>query len=177
MELSEILVSIKLYKKIVVTGPQRSGTTIAAKIIAAELNYQLIMEETFREDNLIDFTASIIENEFCVIQAPALASIIHLLKKPEIAVVFMMRPVEDIIASESRINWLDKHDSVEKNKYFRFDSPEPISLLKQSVWKTYQKNMLKERAFELEYNSLQTHSLWVPGELRKSFHSRQTEIE
>jgi len=174
MNLQQLLPELRKYKKIIVTGPQRSGTTIAAKIIAHELRYTEILEENFREDNLIAFISIIVQNNNCVIQAPALSSVVHLLRSNDIAVVFMNRPTEEILNSEKRVDWISKNDAIEKSKYFALSNPEPISTIKKKTWNIYQKKELRERAFDLEYSSLQTHQFWIDREFRKNFHSRQT---
>ena len=50
INLNNIKYHLERFDKIVVTGPPRSGTTIAANIIAKELKYKFI-DETFYDGN------------------------------------------------------------------------------------------------------------------------------
>jgi hypothetical protein len=175
MTLSELVPALARFSKIIVTGPQRSGTTIATKMLAAELEYPAVLEESFREQDLIEFGAVLLKHPACVVQAPALSAVAHLFKQNEVAVVFMLRRTEDIRQSEQRINWLAGHDKIEKAKYFATKSDLPISVLKTKMWNQHQKPLLGSRAFELEYESLASHPLWVEQDLRRDFGPRQTE--
>jgi len=158
------------FDKIIVTGAQRSGTTIGMLILAEELGYEGIKEEEIDVDNLNLFSELLNKRRFAL-QAPGLCSITHLLRGKDTAVVFMKRKVEDILASEKRIGW-NVHEPYEKAKYFTNDE-EPISATKLFNWEVYQKPLLLERAFDLEYDSLKGHQLFI--ENRTGFGARQTQ--
>jgi hypothetical protein len=177
MTLAEIIPNLAPYKAIVVTGPQRSGTTITTRILAAELGYRAVLEETFRVDDLNAFAELMERADRVVIQAPALSSIVHLLKNADWAIVFMLREAEDIIRSQNRVGWGERHQAYEKAKYFRPDDPQPVCLVKRFAWESFQRKRLKERAFELEYESLAGHDLWIENSLRTQFLARQTGLE
>lgn len=176
MTLSEVVPHLKAFELVVVTGPQRSGTTIATIILADSLGYASVLEEAFREDDLFRFGATLYNRRRCVVQAPAMAAICHLIKNPAIAVVFMMRPLADIVSSQNRIGWTATHDGYEKRKYLvPEDDPRPIASVKTQAWRL-QKSILGSRAFELAYDSLAAHHLWVPRGLRTDFGPRQTTL-
>jgi len=177
---------LKRHQQIIVTGPHRAGTTIATKMIANELGYECYTEEQvtlfctlqakINDNHLNDKTA--------VYQAPLLASRCH--KFPEyVAVVFMYRNISDIIASEKRINWGSPgvgNEPREIVKYFsHIENPDDkwkkmsIAVVKYIVWEKIQKKDIKY-PYELEYESLAEHKLWVPKEQRKDFEARQTKI-
>jgi hypothetical protein len=176
MTLKELLPALGRFTKVVVTGPQRAGTTIATKILASELQYPVVLEEVFRQQELYLFVAALIENSTCVVQAPALSAVVHLLQDDDIAVVFMLRKTDEIIQSEQRIQWSQTHEKLEKAKYFSARSKLPIGVLKTRMWHAYQKKLIGERAFELDYESLEGHPLWIDKSLRGNFGTRQTEL-
>ena len=101
---------------------------------------------------------------------------VHLLENDDIAVVFMLRNTDEVIQSEQRIDWLHPHNKLEKEKYFSPRSRLPISVLKTRMWRTYQKKLIGERAFELDYESLENHPLWIDKSLRENFGPRQIEL-
>jgi hypothetical protein len=174
LNLSELLTRLPTYRVVIVTGPQRSGTTIATQILAAELRFTPVLEESFREDNLMAFASIVVKRRKAVIQAPALSSIVHLLSAVDVAVVFMWRRVEDIIRSEERIDWTKSFERVEKEKYFLPDDPRPVSEIKQTIWREQQRPRLGARAFELDYESMSNHPLWIEKSSRVNFLPRQT---
>jgi hypothetical protein len=177
MHFEELVPELRRFASVVVTGPQRSGTTIATRMLAAELGMEAVLEEAFDTQNLVRFVQVLTERPGRVIQAPALSSIVHLLRKNDVAVVFMRRPLDAIQRSEERINWRPGNDGMERAKYFAGDSSEPISEIKARAWERYQKRTLRDAAFELDYDTLASSPLWVPQELRTGFRSRQTAIE
>lgn len=166
---------LKEYKKIVVSGPQRSGTTICAKMIASDLCYTCLLEETFSTNyNWGDFQRlfkSLLKDNCKVCQIPALSPYLHLLPE-DVAVIFMMRDIEDIKISEKRINWTDEQRML--SRYYRTSGN--ISETKYEVWKEYQKPFIKH-AYEIPYESLKEHPMWVDKKNRINFGPRQTEIE
>jgi len=101
-------------------------------------------------------------------QGPMLSAYCHLLP---MTVVFMMRTIEDIIASERRIGW--QHEQSELDKYFSKQGP--ISRVKYKMWEEFQRPKL-ETYFELEYDSMEGHPMWIDKENRLFFTAKQTEI-
>jgi len=163
------------FGKIMVTGPQRSGTTICAKMIAHDLGVRYIDEDDigWKSASVMDEDAlrRLFQNETgFVVQAPAAAHMCHQLGADDVAVVFMMRDVDAIIASQKRIGW--KYERVELDKY---DAPHgPIAVVKYRCWFMWQRDMIKH-PFEIEYAALHQHPMWVPQDKRRGFATRQTE--
>ena len=98
------------FKKIVVVGSQRSGTTIAAKMIADDLKYEYVDESWFHVKDALAFKNVILKGiwanpriEQMVIQAPALTTQIHNLVDDEVLVIFMVRDKNDILKSKKKI--------------------------------------------------------------------------
>lgn len=158
----------KKIKRIMVTGPQRSGTTIATKILSHDLGLEFHPEEDFNYISITNFV-ELIKKENIVVQAPCLSAYCHLF--PQLAIVFMFRDIDDIIESQKRVNW--QHDKSEKSRYF-CDDILPASQIKYDYWEKWQKNNIKN-AFSLDYESLKGHNLWLSPEERIDFHSRQIE--
>jgi len=192
---------LKQHDQIMVTGPHRTGTTIAAKMIAHDLEYEYYTEEKVwglappEDDNAHSTTQNLIAQNHtlkkgAVYQAPLCAEICHKLED-YVAVVFMVRDVNDILASEKRIAWSDGpgtgHEINELNKYFKLEEvrqkwdkhtwdKRPVAQLKYEFWEKLQKPKITF-AYELEYESLKTHEMWIQKKDRATFHSRQTETK
>ena len=112
------------------------------------------------------------ESKF-VLQAPALSAYCHMMPG---AVVFMRRPVEEIVQSQERIGLSGNN---EMKKYFRSEGV--ISQIKYEVWETWQNKPLLRKSkvnnmFELDYHSIEEHPFYVANELRKDFKPKQTEL-
>jgi len=166
------------FRTIVVTGPQRSGTTIAAKMIAHDLQREHIDEQDYGTHDLLCFLRII--DRSAVIQAPALSAYCHLLPA-HVAVVFMRREIDAIQASQDRAlmasgrTWTQEEEPVELRKYF-CDSG-PIAAIKYDAWDRFQKATMKRQgkaSFDLNYASLASHPLWVPPHERRDWHPKQT---
>lgn len=169
--MQELLAKLGNFAKIIVTGPQRAGTTIGTKILAAELGYEFIQEEAFQVHRLDLLCLIALTKSRFVLQAPTMSGCCHYLTG--VAVVFMRRPIADIVKSEQRVHW--NSQGFEKAKYF--DSSRRLAAeVKYDAWDRFQKRLLKDRAFELEYASLHGHPLWVPAEQRQHFSVRQLEL-
>lgn len=187
MKYEELLPLLYNYSKIIVTGPQRSGTTITGKIIAHDLGYNYIDESkdligvTF--ENLERFLSS---NSNVVVQCPILACYAHKIDEisDNIAIIYMIRDTDDIYESQKRIEW--NWCETEKNairkmleKYnlnIKLDFDKQVAVVKYQLWNNYQKERMTN-AFELYYESLRHHDMWVDKSLRAEFDMKQTEIE
>jgi hypothetical protein len=166
------------FRTIFVTGPQRSGTTIAGRIIAQDLDREYIDERDYGVHELANLFRLV--EEKAVIQGPALSAYCHLLPK-HVAVVFMRRPLKEIVSSQDRTilstgnPWTQAEEPVELRKYFREEGP--IAAVKYEVWERYQKphmDLQGKTYLELEYATLAEHPLWVPKDGRQGWHAKQT---
>ena len=166
---------LREWHRILVVGPQRSGTRIGAEMISHDTGFWFIPEEYFAVDSLNQLWRLFQTNHDIVVQAPALTCYAHTLGMldPSLGVVMMMRPLEDILASQKKIRW-------------RWEEPELIrlgiagggtgaaALERYYRWEHGQKDALGRQATEVEYESLSGHPLWVPKERRVNFGPRQT---
>jgi hypothetical protein len=195
--------------QIVVAGPHRSGTTFVTKVLAADLECKCCLEEGM--GNVLAFLHGALKSNEAhgvpaVYQAPLLTAYCHAL--PESAVVvYLYRPVKDIMASELRLGWSKNPAAFENDfkkkelsKYFaeykceynnscaaglaqelkkdpdhRLWCKRPMSEVKYMIWEKYQKKLVKH-SYDLDYDSLKGHRLWIDKKLRAGFSGRQTEL-
>lgn len=172
-----LLQALKEYKSILVTGAQRSGTTIAAHILAEELGKRYVDED---EIDIYNWYAAMLEmeKEPSVLQAPGLMHCVNLFTKPSWAVVVMRRDLNEIYSSEERIGWRTINNGfnlmAEMRRYKADYDVEPvdgnIAALKYQIWETKQKPLLKN-AYELPYEELKGHPLFKSD--RNNFEARQ----
>ena len=188
-------------EQIMVTGPQRSGTRIAAKTLSLELRLPYVDEDDIGIDNEEEFAKllRIAGPKRWVLHAPGLSHLLHRIERslwprsdtPDamatVGIVWMIRPTIDVIASEDRIKWrTGNHHERERGKlrgepnvaFFADDRPDdyPISCRKNAAWQQVQKPLLGDHAYELHYQALNRHPLWIPKDLRTGFTHDQTEI-
>ena len=171
----------KYYDYIIISGPQRSGTTYVAKELAFELEYDYIDEFKHgiaRFKKMLSF----IENKPKVIQAPALSHKLHKITNEKTLVVFMMRNNHDISLSEDRIGWHDKHANTEFAKY-KESFPERIERIndfkrsapmKKWIWKRCQKKEMQIDYLELPFEFISQSKGYVVKEERVNFKKKQT---
>ena len=164
---------LKRHDRIFVVGPQRSGTRIAATMIAYDTGHAMIDERVFACDCLSRFYEIVRESHGgqVVIQAPGMTRWIHKFAEGTDAVVFMMRDLAAIRASEKRIGW--EYEYVEAVKYGA-DDMIPSAEKKQSFWRAYQSHNIRN-AYTIAYNTLVAHPLWVHNRRRSDFAWDQTE--
>jgi len=161
------------FRCVVVSGPQRSGTTIASRIIALENDMEYVDESAYGTKNKEAWGALVIEGDNLVIQSPAMARYLHQFGDclHDVAFVWMIRPLHEIIASQNRIGW---SDSDERKKYDQIDNT-PIALVKTLFWRIHQCPMISY-SLELGYHDLTNHRLWVPDDDRIEFTRRQWQV-
>lgn len=160
---------LRKFPKIIVSGPQRSGTTFACAVLQEELGYDKIhmpYSDRKRCKQWID------ELDRVLIHGPGMAHALVWLTemKDDVAVVWMKRKVEDIIASERRIGWA--FEAHELSQYHLKPNHGPISKVKYHFWDKVQRHLIKNK-FEVEYESLKDHPLWVDKDQRRKFDAYQ----
>lgn len=171
--LFSVVEQCKQYEVIVVTGPQRSGTTIKARVLSKELDYTYIDEEEFSSGDLEQFKNIVLGNKNCVIHAPAMTSICDELDNKRVFVVYSKRKIIDVVNSQKRINW--KGEKFErrryKNKFKEYKTIEhkKISEIKTHIWETHQKQ--KCNTSDLWYDDIKYHPLFENN--RDNFDTRQ----
>jgi len=196
-ELEDIVEGFKKHKQVVVTGPQRSGTQIAGRIIADILDWEFVDEREMcipyvkHDTRYFDWMA--LPKVPTVLQCPRISHVCHQTPKPTL-VVFMMRDVEEIIASDKhrvetyRRYSMKKHKSVavksvfiEKGHQYSntfydgvLSGVEEVPQRVYDVWNTIQKQY-DFNWYELDYNILEQHPLWVPLNDRRRYFTTGTQ--
>ena len=184
MSLKEIIQQAKGFSTVLVTGPQRSGTTITGKILSKELGYEYIDEFDFDVHNLEKFNHCL-HRKNIVVQCPALMHLIHTIyrEKDNVFVVVTKRGVKDVMLSEKRIGWNIKDEPIERNKYLNDEvlssyvpnRNAPVSTIKYTVWENYQSTMIDNNHWVYShYDYLKGHPWFVTKEKRIHFRPKQT---
>lgn len=163
------------FRVVLVTGPQRSGTTIAAKMIVHDTGHHFVPEEEFGPHDVDAWRKLVREGQSVVIQCPTMCRYVHGFgDRDDVAVVLMRRPIRDIRASQERIGWPAEERERELARYgMQSGEPAPIKYL---FWWAQQRHHVKH-AFEVDFESLSAHPMWVPKERRADFGPRQTAIQ
>jgi hypothetical protein len=177
----EVLGALRLDGKlrVVVSGPQRSGTTIAAKMLAADLGFKYIDEMAFGTHDIHGLMREL-KKPRVVIHAPALSRFLELI--PNASIVWMRRALTDVLLSQRKLGLdifahpgkpFEQNEDSERDAYGEHSS-EPLAAVKTRYWEQFQRIHLGDRAFDLDYDTLNGHPMWVDSEARKEFHRRQT---
>lgn len=178
----DLLDKCKRYKRIVVSGPQRSGTTYTAKQLSIDLEYRHVDEFEFGI-NFYDRFIQKLGTENVVIQAPAITHELERIDLKDTLVIWMCRDFKDIEKSEDKINWHPRESIHEFNKYLRkfkniVDKIKEFSRsapMKTYVFKNIQKEKMKTDWTYVEYELLETSPNYISKEIRKGFKAKQTE--
>ena len=159
------------FDKIIVTGPQRSGTTIAARMIANDLGLRFFIEERVPTRQV---HAGLVQHQTgWVAQVPHLCRWVHDYgDRDDVAIVMVRRPIDEILASQARIGWAP-YERDELARYGLQDGV--ISEVKYDFWEQEQKPIIRH-GFEIDYHDLKEHPLWVPKRSRGKFAPRQHEL-
>ena len=151
-----------------VTGPQRSGSTFLAHAISFDLGIQHIDEVDFQTFDYAQFREVAARSGCWVAQAPALFHHLTDVQKdfPSVIPVVCRRSVEDITASQRRINWGAREEGFER---YHLAIPEtdqrPIAEIKYEMWDA---NKYGYKHFiDVNYDELREHPLFA--EVRSNF--------
>lgn len=132
-------------------------------------------EDEYGTKDVATWKALVAEGEELVIHSPAMAFWVDEVGNEkagggDVAVIWMIRPLLEIQASERRVGW---DDSDERVKYgLKERDRRPISVVKTWHW-YHQQRPFVCNAFELAYHDLRKHRLWIPSYRRVTFGRRQ----
>lgn len=176
---------LRAYKRIIVTGPHRSGTTIAAEMIAADTGLEAVREEAFnfyREDML----QGLLAREGIVVQCPALFDRMPDFSDPDTAIVMMRRPLEELAESRERMfvpGSTERFSAEDQNRaqLARLGASDgDAAALKYAAWTTWVQSGRIHHPIEVDYAALKQHPMWVTPEQRRSlgpqWHNRRTHV-
>jgi len=159
--------SLRKYHVVLVTGPQRSGTTWAACALANTLGYTLYDERhplTAGNDTLVAlrraFAYAREQRVGAVIQSPMATSILHELPLfPSLAIIFIARHCLDVFRSQNRVmpargGWTCVAGRTKELRKYRrrpelrpyFDERDMICTIKQHAWQRHQRPVLERQA-------------------------------
>jgi len=187
--IEDLIALVPSFPAVAVTGPERSGTTIATEMICHSTGYANVIEETW--DNDFDRLWRILgERQRVAVHAPHLTYRLHEVDEKcgdRVLVVFMQRSVDDIVASQRRANWGVRsghcpdggdpkgwgspasrwYDGM-SHELFRdvIDPDAHLCLNRQQVWERRQKALVSHYV-DVEYESLRSHSLWLEPDRRR----------
>jgi hypothetical protein len=168
-----VLDKVKKFSKILVTGPQRSGTTIVSRMLGNDLG-----RKVYDEVGGVDFELLLKQDGDIVMQSPHICyRIHHFAEKKDLAVIFMVRNMMDILRSQKRIEWKGEKEetALYKQEFLnRLDYLNPICIIRREAWDKYQFDVLPN-AWMLKYDSLEKHPMWVPKEKRVRFSAKRTQ--
>ena len=158
------------FSKILVTGPQRSGTRIVAKMIAHDNGIRYISEQQVSIKSVRRANEFLKLDEPLVIQCPGLCHCIEEFTSPDVLIIIVVRSIEDIKASQKRIRW-NRFQATELRRYGKTSGV--ISEIKYKHWKLQRTKIVNW--IEIRYEDLKDHPMFVPKEKRKNFKWNQTE--
>lgn len=158
------------FRVILVTGPQRSGTTFVANAISHDTKRPYVDEAAFGTSNYGLFIDVVEQASVCVMQAPSMMKFVHLVPD-DVLVVVVRRKIEDIEASQERIGW--SGEALELARYGK--STGVIAEVKYDYWDRNKAHSPRNWV-EVEYESMFNHPLWVDKDDRAEFTSKQTKI-
>lgn len=174
-------IKTKQYKKILISGPQRSGTTFLSRILAEDLSCKLY-DELKSIENFKNTTSN------SVSQGPSMCSLLHEIDEPDSLVVFVSRNCKDIIKSQKRIilksglSWNNDPncETHERNLYAKkfpdfFEENVSSCYIKQSVWLTFQIFNMKTDFITFPYDGLISDNRYIQKNLRIHFTGKQTQ--
>jgi len=192
--LEELFNECKKFKKILVTGPCRSGTTICAHILVDYLGLEFI--ESFPNykdsekdvkymgsfEHLIGYYNSL---DSFIAHGPHLHPFLRAVPE-DILVVFMRRNMEDVLASTKKIKtkengeWTDEFYSNHMRKIVKKKDQHIFDKMSYPgktyyVWDNYQKQNINY--VEVDYDLLASHHLFIPRGKRKNFRERQWNLK
>jgi len=139
-----------------------------AAAAAHDLHYWFYPEEQICVWELFRVEREFLRKRKFVLQAPAICNVVHKLSRPDVAIVLVRRNLDDIRASELRVNWTGQER--ELRQYGLTEGN--IAQVKYDYWDEHQKALI-HNPFEVEYESLREHPMWVPKGERVGFGPRQ----
>lgn len=155
--------------RILITGPQRSGTTIAGQMIAHDTGFAYVDESDY---GVFDERGwrQILRRERVVVQCP------HMLKRivdapmDDSLVVLMRRDLAQIHQSEERVGWKGSWGHLVELAQFDLQEGD-ISAVKYAYWDEHVKPPF---FLELRYDSLRDHPFFIESPQRASFGAKET---
>lgn len=157
------------FRLVLVTGPQRSGTRICARMVEHDTGLRYVDEQEYGVHDERWFRALARSSQGTVIHAPAMLHLMPEVVTEDVAVLFMRRNHDQIAASQKRVVWGGEKE--ERAKYPPFPAS-PISHIKENFWSEHVGEIAHH--YDIEYHELAEHPLWIAREERQWFSRHQT---
>ena len=169
------------YPVILVSGPPRSGTWIASRMIAHDTGHRLVSEKSHGFWDRERLERALREGPRpMVVHCPSHTAWLHELAAefPEALIVFLLRPASEIVRSEERVIKTPALLRLTQRQYRHLGPVPKIAhcLARHSYWLTGQRHLIANRR-EIHYADLAAHPLWVDQEHRRDFTVHQTTPE
>ena len=160
---------------VIVTGCQRSGTTIAAHILGQQKKWVVWEDQDWLptpKDIYILQEMVRTGRTKLVIQSPVALHNFHYLfhQVPQVHFVGVKRKTEDIIASMKRIKWFQ--DEVYHYIDYYYDHVRFMN----NQWGLLKQMLPKDSWTEVKYNELKEFPQFIPKHQRKDFTSKQWQL-
>jgi hypothetical protein len=192
LNLKTIKKKLSPFKKIIVTGPPRAGTTISAFIIAKTLGYKFIDESFYDANNPDKFFALLnINNRKIVVHCTAfmrdLPRIKPFLDINNIAIVVVHRTIKDILASYENTKNFEMGALTENGIFQRIDNsaigcilnaygyphnykdkPLPQIIYDHFYQEVKENNLDINKLFYINYNDLSSNKYFVGKKERRA---------
>jgi len=160
MHIKDLIKQIKQdhWTKIVIIGPEFSGTTISAWIIAKALKFEFISESFFKRLDCVDFRKKVKTRKDCVCQCPSLTSFAAAIPS-DIFIVVIKRDLSDILMEQRRAGF--SYSEAEKRMFgdhHLFNMENPLAHVKYEFvsW------IARDRKIEtVDFTSLEGHKLYI----------------
>ena len=178
MKYKDLLDKAKNYSRIIVTGPQRSGTTYCAYILAKDLDYPHFDEKIFSSGNYNKFKNYISKNNY-VLQTAVFTYCLQDINLESTLIIWMDRDNKDIAESEKRIKWRGLKGT--KSRYSKYyphyrdliNSFKENAPLKKHIFDKIQIPEMQVDWIKVPYDILNQTSEFKTKEERKKFTSKQ----
>jgi len=152
-------------RRIVVTGPPCSGTTLAAYVLANELESCFIHEDYFGKRDLKGFLEHVSHKSRFVCQGSSLAEYLSWLPE-DILIIVMCRPLKDILSWQRWRGYTPPHEQVRVLADLKlFDMEKPIAWI---LYQYIERIISRTRRVEyLDYDSFVEHPAFLEPDLQK----------
>jgi hypothetical protein len=200
LTLGNIASKLNLYDKIIVTGPPRSGTTVAGMVIADELEYKFIDESFYDANNSQKFMFFLhYPDRKLVVHTTAflrdLCTISHFLSQVKACIVLVERKIKDILESFENSKNFKMGCHTSNGLFMSIDEEAQEILLNhygkkgdltlpEIIYECFRNQLIffvnsNVRVFRIKYEDLENHKLFVKKEVRrKNFkHIKQVKID
>ncbi len=164
--------ALSRYRVVIVTGPHRSGTRLCAHAVAHDTTLRYVDTDDYGGD-LDAWKDVVARGRGVVVHSPGMARWVHeVAGHDDVLVIWMLRPLAQILVSEARINWSEKEEKAIYADIPGYKRQFHVSVNKLNFWRTYQHKHIHNWR-EVRYDELKAHPLWLPAEKRRHFGPRQ----